>query len=921
MKPRLNRVGIPSSGRPRVMNKLSHFRKVDTGVVGSKNNLREKLKDLVENNEQLRLYAPEPNHNDDRGQNRDRSGHRDQDRSWHRSWHQSGHQSGHQQSRIKTENIRGPLKFLKEKYASTPFLDHKGKPFTVDTLRAGDLKFCSPKARIIFDNVMRIKDATKIQVNRLLSLRLLGTSKEQLEDPYFITSNAYDLLKCDQDDKRATYLCRISKRECAKVGMNVIMAWHFDRKDQKAGIKSFHERRRFGIQCDEYTYSMLFNGVSKTTSWGHASQDLCDKMLEIFRNGRDEFSNKSSQFTTTVFNACLSILVKNFQDRQASAWAFFDELTGNEETEIKRINPDAQTFTILLQGIKRYTEHEREKTLEDTSLSSHERILRLLELEAGHVKTAEIIMDKVRALAMPPLKTSDEVLNLKNIKKWKHSRVHIDFPVITTYIASLCSRDSGTGLGLHKGSHYAYNERALDILRAVSPEADKLLKYIESDIQDNRITVSEKSKSQTDKRIQNAMNRVEGVNLKFFKNMEDLRPSHVLGNFDPLAFNPEVYMVRHDRFKDQPEPLINLKSELLVKEDKNLKKKSKQPNKGSLSFSINRFMLNQVFDSLVNIGRFREFVQAFYYSMAEWGGLNIDTTDLKKQDIFGNFFDKVPKSRSNHKNRVASIVDEAMFNTLIYKVGEHGRTNGRTRTNILVQILRFLADPNFGKDSIPLTFEHINNICSVFVKDLHYYNDYHKKKLYTSKHFISSKQLTEFLENLIEFQQTYRDYLGRKEKSRVPNSFCSFMDKVIGIVSSSHWTDVGTSEKKAYFDKLILKAGILYYKPKVSLSKDNFDQHTLAIEKSLLKFQKTLNADSKLTPENKKLQIALKRLDVKYYKDFDAKQHTKVLEEIYQTIDAENSGIEGSTIEPATIESATIESATIEQSEIVEHTA
>ncbi|CAK9439702.1 uncharacterized protein LODBEIA_P38020 [Lodderomyces beijingensis] len=777
------------------------------------------------------------------------------------------------------------LRFLQSKYSATPFVTNDGKKtqkFNIEHLRPEDLKFSNPKSRLVFDNVMRIKNETKKQVSRELSYVLLGTSESQLRDPFFITKNAVDLLAYDQDAERASYLCRISQKEHAVVGMNTIMEWHFEKKDQKAGIKCFHERSKFGIPSDPYTFLKLFDGVAKTTPWGASSRGLCEKMLEIFKSNRAIFSSQGDQFTTSVFNACLSVLVKNFEDRQALAWEFFDELSEKEELELSRIYPDARTFTILLQGIKKYTECKKEEVTEDKKLTTDERIVRLLDLEAGHVKTATVIFDKVLNAATPPKPATDEMLNRKNIRKWNKSKINIDFPLVSTFIASMCGRDT----------HYAYAERALGILRQVSPDVDKILKYVapprESTLQsasDFSFPAEPVFKKQVDLKLEKAVRNAKNMELSFAESVKEVLPSRVVSGLDEIDnFNPEVRKARGSgsgRFETHREPLIDLKRESpTTTEGKPSDKKQKQKNMNEFDCSINKFMLNQVFDSLLNLGRFDAFVKAFYYSLIKWGGARMYSEDLQKCNILGNFLSTV-RMRPHSIGSVSSIMDGATLEAFMFKVGERGRSRGFTNTNVAVQVFRILACKEYHHDSIPLTRDHIDKMCSLLIKDLHYYNDYNKKRVFNYGTFIEYDQMVEFLHNLVNFVEVHEQYMETFKVAKPHGSFYGFLYKAIKTLELSKWKD--SAESTLYLNKLIVKCGILYHQPKHAFPEVDQKNLSSTIEVYARQLLRILGSSPEFKTELKLLKEPLKEF-LGTREEHNRENHSKLLQKIYDRI-------------------------------------
>ncbi|EDK44180.1 hypothetical protein LELG_02359 [Lodderomyces elongisporus NRRL YB-4239] len=761
----------------------------------------------------------------------------------------SGKSKAISETKLKAEEIRllsQSLKFLQSKYSSIPFLDDSGKIIDLQRLQPYDMKFNNPTSKLIFQNLLRIKELTKKQVPRTLSLTLLGTTSTQLSDPYFITNNALDLLKFDRDPARASYLCRISDKKSAIVGMNTIMEWHFAKKDQKAGIKAFHERRSSGIPCNPYTYLELFNGVAKTTAWGLAKREICEKMIEIFKSNRSEFldAKDNKGFATSIFNACLSILVRNFDDLQAIAWGFFDELFGSNELELEQIYPDSQTFTILLQGVKKYAEHERSQVLADENLSSAVRLAKLLEIEANHVKVATAVFDKVRQAATPPKANLDAKKNQKNIHNWYKSRIEIDFPLFTTFLNSFCSRDAGTGEDLHSGSHYVYAQRALDILRIVSPDVEKMLKYISKD----GLSVEPRLKAHTDMRVNKALKHgILTSSEADSTSIDDINPSAVIKDFDLSRFNPMVHMIHRGKFNTEAEPLIDLTRSVSGKDSVESMR------------SINKFMLNQVFETLINLGLFKEFVRAYYYASIEWGGVKLLLPELAEQDILKNFLPNM-SVREFKTGRIPSIIDEASFDSFIYKIAEHGRYKGKTSTNVVLQMLRILVTPELTVNGIEPTMDHMNKICSIMVKDLHYYNDTHVKKSYTTRYAFSYRQLTDYLRNLIEFGEIHNMYISKSAKLYTPGYYHAFMEKVTKILQSAHWIDVEDCEKRYHITKLILKANILDYRPQIAALKPETRQRTRSIEKLVGETLSAMKDAGRNFEEDKKLRSVLKSL-------------------------------------------------------------
>ena len=143
-------------------------------------------------------------------------------------------------------NLNKALKSLKDRYDAVAFIENDQKAFNIHRLKIGDLKYNSPMAKVIFDNLLRIKEVTGRQIDRNLALALLGTDGAQLSDEFYVSNNVNELLSLDGDIARALYLCRIAKSDAAIVGMNFIMQWLLAKGKIEEALKIFNSRKSSG---------------------------------------------------------------------------------------------------------------------------------------------------------------------------------------------------------------------------------------------------------------------------------------------------------------------------------------------------------------------------------------------------------------------------------------------------------------------------------------------------------------------------------------------------------------------------------------------------------------------------------------------------------------------------------------------------
>lgn len=800
----------------------------------------------------------------------------------------------------KTYNISKALKALKDKYDAVAFVDENQKAFDIQKLKTRDLKYNSPTARVIFDNLLRIKLVTNRQIDRNLALALLGTDGAQLSDKFYISQNVRELLSIDGDITRALYLCRIANKESAIVGMNMITQWLLSRGKIDEALKVFNTRKNSGIPSDNYTYITLFDGIAKQLEWGYPTRNYIWKAINIFKGWRKELAKSNDTVPAEGFNACLSILVKDFTERQALAWKFFDELADDKAQGLRRIDADAQTFTILMQGIKRYTELARETLLKDSKIDKNSRTLLLMDLEAGHVKIAQLVMDRAKQLATPPIKTGDEVVDAKAIRYWNKTKLEIDIPLVSVYLNSLISRDSGTGMDLRLGSHYLYNQAALEILRQVSPEIDGMLQFVEKVTGSSACIPTKEFKRYTDMRFNDAVANPNGAidKLKYIKDVKSLDPRIVVADLDVPNFNPQVILPTTSNFPKRLVLMIDFARGVRSTDNRN-----KQ-------YSVNKFILNQTFDSLVNLGRWNELVIAYWYSMIQWGGLHVDLSIFENRpNVVTGVLQKgeILEPSKSDKGLISSIVDELTPELFVTKILED-RTKmekGLTKTRLILELFELLATKKFNPNGVVLRYEAIKRIWLVFNRDITYYNNSSKASQTNKNHpCMMYHQAEDLAKNLVMFGALTHNWTRKfTSRRKVPNDYYAKMNEILKIMYKNKWLNT-TSEQTIYLHKLLVKACIRYYKSESFVKPyESGIEFPDSLKTSMGYLIKSFDPIKNLTGNNVQLLVALKKLrGLKSHdkQDPNDSELKGLIKKIYDIIDVDDQQITEEVVTKAT---------------------
>ncbi|CUM67192.1 uncharacterized protein PRCAT00004885001 [Priceomyces carsonii] len=800
------------------------------------------------------------------------------------------------------------LVVLRTRYDNHIFQNRNGTNINLDTLSPNDLNVQSPLSKVIFENLLRIRKMAKIPIDERLWI-LLGTNRNQIQDPYLVTEDVLKLLERDQDTERATYLCRLAGSRNGTVGMNAILQWLLERGKVDLALRSFNDRKKWNLAPNTQTYVILFGGIAKTQQWGQSSKVLCERCIELFQSLKE--GNKSD-CSIEQFNACLGLLVKNFDDGQYLAWSFFDELIPKPDLHDKKLIPDRYTFTIFLNGIKKYHFHMAENIKMDRELSTEAKTLKLLENQSKLISTAQEVLLKVIDSATPPspptkneAEANPEVLRAYR-EKIKIPLLEIDSNFVSVFISCFINHSCGTGSSTSLASHYIYAQRGLEYLQIWCPEIREVLQYAER-AKSSSLNSLVKS---TDIRVKKAITAYEDKALG--SNLIDAKLDEIIPTFSSLEskkinplviFPPPPQTTKKTRaiFNGKKKPLVDfsrpLNSELKeLKLDRIFKrskgKLGKQMNKEvqkkfEEKTAVNKFLISLTMNGLIEMGKYEEFIVSVWYMLKRWGGMNADTEMILKRineaGLFSDLLQEEPPKwnrdlkitrKFNEQQNNGNLIDIMLIEDVIYKINDSIRQSGRTGTTLALELLSTLVKENAVTDiGLAPRYKTFDVIFSCLVTDIHYFKDYNENQLTvknkrrgvpdnTPRKSINEGELRTFLNNLnvlMDCVLVNESQIAVQKKYLIPNSFVLSYNRLIERLYNTTWLDV-SPELKLKYHKQVIRSGILLYKTESLVNPNEPYKYSLPILQSIEYVYNTLKVSQELSTNDRKLMKSLKRL-------------------------------------------------------------
>lgn len=811
-------------------------------------------------------------------------------------------------------SLQKVLLLLKAKYDTHIFHNEDGSILSLEKLKASDLKIDSNKSLSIFKSLIKFKTITKKSLDKKLLLTLLGTNSEQLKDPFLVTKDTLKLLERDNETTRAEQLVRIAGPKNGVVAMNGILQWLLEKGDISGGLKNFNIRKKWNIPPNEQTYVILFSGLAKSLQWGDVKPDLTQKCLDIFDRIANESDEKKPKYTIEQFNSCLSVLVKDFNNQELS-WSFFNRLVPDPNSKEVIPIPNTQTFTILLNGLKKFSSHQCELVKNDRNLTNDVKTLKLLEIQQELVSVSKIILGKVFDAATPPVPPSKEEAEMNpNLlveykKNMRRTLVDIDETFASTFISCFINNFSGTSISSHQGSHYKYIQQGLKYLRFWTPEIDQMFNFIENDANKKAILRPSPFVSHnTDSRIKKSIEYYKDHEVEFEFNIDDVLPENTVKDVEKKDVNPLVVFPPSPFSKNKNRAILSGKQKFLVdftrpkhsdvkliqldKQYRDSKGKygKKLPIKLSINLEkkegINKFLLLLAMDGLVKLGRYEESYLAIWFMLNKWGGIKIDLNNrigeignvldgILKDEEFPTYIGHVSKSEvtSKSKDSDSNIVDIMLVENFIFKIDENLKQSGKTSTNLSIEIVSALIDNNINiSGTLRPRFKTFDAIFSSLIKDIHYYNDHNYNKLRidkkeknipnnTPKKSINNQQMGALMSNLCKFMDSllYNERnMNANLKYLLPNKFVEPYNKIIDRLYKTTWIDMDETQITSHHKKII-KSGILFYRPK-----ELIDPREGIIYPNILNsieiVYKKLKEDDNLDEKDRKLYHSLKNL-------------------------------------------------------------
>lgn len=790
---------------------------------------------------------------------------------------------------------------VKAKYDNAVLQTKSGKRINVNLITTRHFNTADALLRELFEALMGVRRQTKKPLDNRTLLCLLGVSPEKVKDSFKVTKEVLHLLEVDNDYERALHLCKTA-RGAGSVGCNAIVQWCLARGKADDARSVMVNRRKWGIPENEQSYVHYFDGLAECHQWGQMPKHWVETVVKTFES-------TEAAHTTSVFNAALSVLAKDFRDEQSALWAFFDQL------ELRKIRPDGQSFTILLNGVRKFRMVEADELRTNKTISAMERTRRLFENHTKLVQTANLVMEKLYALATPPtpptkqqVEADKEVLT-EYLRLTRSPPVEIDRVLATTFLQCFVNRTAGTSYTGKTGSHYIYLQQALRYVQAWCPEIRDMMHYVTR--QEGKGVVEVQPSAEVQKRTDE---RVLGAKIP-----HDYLPETSVVPVSMDVANPRVtfppaphFNQKKAIFFEKPKRMVDftripLEDLLKIKKHKIWKKTGgKQGEKltGDVktqpdAHSVNKFLLQVALDALANLGLHKEFYLGVWYAMAKWGGVSVDLDKLAastKLSCSALPAENYPELTRKGWERDVSIpvkapllgptpyehiVDRMLVDNFIYRLDVNfpqSAVPARFATEL------FAALTAFQPENYQRRMSTVDAILSILNRNVHLYNDINRHRGVveskksdtpdnTPKNSLTTQQLRDILDPLLTLYKCIMVLpSSKKSASPVSNELVESYNTLINKLYDLTWTDAPEEHANALeIHKKIVHLGILLWRPK-SLCDPAEKGEYADISISMEFVYNKLKDDQKLADKDKHLMLALKDVFQMDMRDSNAKE-------------------------------------------------
>lgn len=801
------------------------------------------------------------------------------------------------------ENQRS-IWLLKAKYDSVILQDSEGKKVNLERLLPTQLLPFDPMLKRIFQALNQHRKVTGLRPNRQVMLTLCGSNSRRITEQFNVTEDVLRLLDMDDDAERAIELIKQARNK-GVVGTNAIVEWLLERRKIKEATAVMINRRKWDIPENLQTYVHFYTGIAKCHAWGKMPDEMLQMIKKSFAHG--------DAHSTPVFNAALSVFAKHYKNEQAELWSLF------EKADEYNIQPDAQSFTILMNGVRNYHNDELNRIRADEKIASSRRIQLVFENQGLLVQKANTILNKAMSLATPLAPpTKDEILADPKLKD-EFKRIaekpllNIDRHLIISFLRCYVNNSAGTSINLNHGSHYQYLEQALLYLQAWCPDVRDMIQFITKKTDDLvEVRASSHIKKQTDQRVQKAevpsailplasidYNSVPATNPEVIFP----RPGQIMQSKKPVG-GAQAPLIDFARVPHSDRQKLHL--ETLHKKSKG--KKGQQFVRGVKRepdhYSMNKFVLQLTLDALGKLGLYKEFYVGVWYAMSKWGGISVNLDQLSSiselesgafpEKFYPEFskkgwergedveeLDPFTKSPSVSTENT-EIVDQMILDHIIYRYDEdfpESAVPARFAAELLAAIT--VARPHLRREST------YNAIFSILNRVIHLYNDINKhrgsaaskrRNIADNTPFksLTTQQLRDILDPLLVLTKS----MLTNSKHTVwfaDNDNIKSYDQLIEKLYAVTWADAPDEHPKALeIHKRILHSGILLYRPENLPDSQNKRIFSKSILRSVQFVYNRLKDAPDLLRRDKHLMLALRGILTLDFKHPDVKEQYRL---------------------------------------------
>lgn len=788
------------------------------------------------------------------------------------------------------------LLLLRLKYDAIPLQTKDGESINLHNIKPSSLTMTGDMLAKVYDALMEVKRASRRKPDDSILLVLLGALPTLVKDPFYVTKDVLKLLELDQNPNRALELCRIAKKN-GSVGMNAILQWSLEKGDVKLANKVMVNRIKWGIPTTDHSHVIYFSGLADMHEWGLVPSEIVEKVVESISSGK--IPKK-----VEIYNAALKVLVKDYSEYQRNAWLFFDKYVENG------VQPDGHTFTIFLNGCKKFYAAKAEKVRDDRNLSAKERTTKLYELQAQIVLIAETVLLKLLEAAKPPVPPTKEQAqeNPDLLKQYRTAsylfKNEVDRVFASTFLSCFTADAFGTGVSSKQGPNYAYLQRVLFYLQAWVPETRDLAQYaVKGDLSmyneknannTNTETVIERFLPQKSIEMR-TISREDAAEVPKKFRPENVLQELTLEDVNPnVVFPPSPYSKNKSAatYSNKMKPLVDFSRVHISIHRKEYERRLYVKTKGKEGVNhaaqnidrdpnhINKFLLRIYLESLIKMGLYKEFHLAVWYSLNKWGGVAVDLEKVyqngempynySREHVLApdtgsalKFIQSNAGAEGTSKNASSAVIDIGLVEDFMFKIEEHFPR----AANSAYYALELLAATCYGSpNTLEVRAKTFDAIFSILNRDLYNYNDMNKEKFQavnvkrgladnTPKKSLTFKQLLDLTDNISILSKCI---LAWKNIQRSTGKHIESLDNLLSRIYAFTWIDAPETHDNRYkVHERLIYSSVFFWRPRHLSSPREDDHFVKSINESVEYVYAQIKDRSDLNAREKKLKLLL----------------------------------------------------------------